>query len=113
MASSKKNPFFEYLSNMFLEYWKQENCLIGYLLIDCFIAIGYENIDWIKKMIDDVPINNTETFEIADNYNKEYTDDLIKNICKNTYIHKLSYKLKIENNENNLYHYIIKNEKVN
>ena len=103
MASGKGNPFFYYLTKAQQEYWKYENAPICYLLIDCFIALGYENDMYIKSMIDNVPVNNTKTMSMAECFNSDYSQELLNDICQNTYLHKLSNKLHVESNSNNLY----------
>lgn len=110
MASGKGNPIFAFLSNAFYTYLKQENYLICYLLIDCFLALGYENIEKMRQLVDDVPVNNTDIFLMASKYNESYTNELVSDICKETYLHKLSYKLKVKNKEDSLYYYIINND---
>lgn len=90
LATCEHNPMFEYLSEMFQAYWQDEDVLVCYLLIDAFIALGYENIPWIKNMIDNVPYNNADIF-FVDDYGNEivHAEDLPEN-----YIYKIHYKRK-------------------
>lgn len=90
LVSTPKNILMKYIRDFLFEYWKNENMLICYLLIDCCMALGYENIDNIKSTIDKVPINNTETFELekAFLFNYKITPKT------DTYIYKLSFKRK-------------------
>lgn len=106
MASVPGNPIFKFLTAGFYEYWKTQECLIAYLLIDCFIAIGYENISDITKQIDEVPINNVGTLKMATCLNTIYKRKLFEGLCKDTSLHKLSNKLYIKEDNKTIYHYI-------
>lgn len=109
LASVKGNPFFGYLTDMQLKYWKNEDKDICYLIIDCFIALAYENNELVKHMIDCVPVNHEKVFEMQKESNKLYTKEKFDNLCKNGYLHKLSYKRKNDIGENTIYNYILNN----
>ena len=47
-----------------------------------------------KKMLNDIPFSNPMLHELRENFNTEYTEELWKKMCLNTYIYKLSYKFK-------------------
>ncbi len=109
LASAKGNPFFLYLTDMQLKYWKYENKAICYLIIDCFIALAYENNEIVKNMIDSIPINHVNVFEMQKESNSLYTREKYVNLCKNGYLHKLTYKRKNDNSEKTIYNYILNN----
>ena len=88
LASSKNNNYIRFIRDALYLYWKKENLLIGYLLIDCCMAIGYENNIFMKELVDRVPINNSNTFDIDKALLKG--ENTIKN--NETYIFKLSFK---------------------
>lgn len=95
MAMTKKHPIAAYMRDAFREYWKMENTIIAYLLVDCFMAIGYEDIPLFKKIIDSVPINNTGVFDLLQPIrNTVCTQQEFEELMGNTYIHKLTYKEK-------------------
>jgi len=102
LATNKENPYFDFCLNFFYEYWKNENLLIAYLLIDAIMYIGYEKEIYFKELIDMVPINNTKTFEFNRILNHKYNFDFYLEISENTYIYKLSYKqiINYDDNEN-------------
>ena len=111
MASGAGNPMFGYLSKAFYKYWKNEKALICYLLIDCIIALGYENIADMKRQIDEVPINNVGTLEMATYYNNLYSEQLMSELCDNTYLHKLSNKFHAEKSTDTFYYYLLNDKK--
>lgn len=92
LAGNKGNLAFKFFRDMFFEYWKNENKLICYLLIDCIISIGFENIPAIKKIIEMVPKNNQKVFEIEKHLSEEFSEELYKEITDNTSIFKVNYK---------------------
>ena len=96
IASGKNNPVFCFFRDMFYEYWKNENSLICYFLIDCIIAIGYENISYIKEQIDMVPQNNSEVFMLQSILNKKFEISLWKNLIIKCNMHKLNYKMQLD-----------------
>jgi hypothetical protein len=108
MASGKGNPLFSYLTQAQCDYWKNENASICYLLIDCFIALGYENILVCRQMIDLVPVNNTGTMNLASHFNDNYSNELVEELSADTYLHKLSNKVKIGNKHDNVYNTLFK-----
>lgn len=91
LASGKGNSLIGLLRKLFLEYWKEEEELIIYLLIDYFLTLIYENVEEAKDTINSVPISNQDMFLMYQNINKDKS--LLKKIqnCK-TYLFKLSYK---------------------
>lgn len=100
IACRKNSLTIKFFRDVFFEYWKKEKCLLCYFLIDCIIALGYENIENIKKEIDLVPINNSNTFELGKRLFCSYDENVNYFKKNNTYIYKLSYKLKnIEKNK--------------
>ena len=112
LASGKNNILMKYMKDFFEEYWKNENALLCYLLIDVFFAIGYERIEYIKKEMDKVPANNTKVFEIEQNLNSINYASILKN-NNETYLFKTNYKHKYSteiNNKKTLYYQIINNK---
>ena len=91
LAGTKYSPIFEYLRDILYAYWKDHNDQIDYLLFDYTIALGYDNIPIIKKLIDNVPCSNVEKFELEKDLNSEYTDELIARHSLTTF-HKLTWK---------------------
>ena len=66
-----------------------------YLLADCFMAIGYEDIPAFKKTIDAVAPNNTGVFDLLEPIRNEVcTQQEFEKLMGDTYIHKLTYKEK-------------------
>lgn len=92
LAAGKGHPLFLIMRTIFREYWKNEDVLIAYLLIDIILKIGYEDNMEIKEDIDNVPTNNTLVFYLDDHANDTSIDQLSESIFKENYLHKLHYK---------------------
>lgn len=92
LGSCPQNPFIGFLRDCFNEYWKKEDRLVCYLLIDCFIAIGYESIDSFKNQVDEVMVNNSNVYYIDDYGNEIYDSKVFNNNTSNTNIFKMHYK---------------------
>lgn len=87
------NVLINFCYDFLCEYWKKETMPIGYLMTDCIIALGYENIIGIKELIDQVPNNNKYAFEFVTEFaNRIYDEDSAKIIKSDTYLYQLSYK---------------------
>ena len=94
MAATQGNLLFPYLQDAFSAYCEKHDFFISYFLIDCLIAIGYEEISQIKAEIDNVPQNNKGVFRLIDALKAEATDDTIHRILEENSIHKLAYQIK-------------------
>lgn len=87
------NALVNFCYDFLCEYWKKENAPIGYLMTDCIIAIGYEKIDSIKKLIDDVPNNNGHAFDFVTSFADEpYNKNTLSEMNNDTYLYQLTYK---------------------
>lgn len=101
IMSADGNLFFNYLKEMFLFYWEKYDFLVCYLLIDCYIALAYENIPNFKKMIDMVPYNNSGLFFIDQHGNEKYDEKTYAKVSDDTYIFRVHYKRNFETIKDN------------
>ena len=93
LMARPKTEFFKYLTDMFEAYYEKYSFIPCYLLIDCFIAIGYEDVVAFREMIDAVPVNNRQIFELAECLNETNEQGALKLLEQCNY-HKLTYRLK-------------------
>ena len=92
-AAGKGNVFAKAVSHLFNCYWKEHDCLITYLLIDCFLAVARRHSSVIDEMVNDLPQKDSSNFVLNDQHLDEpYTEDLFTQIRKGSCMHKLSYK---------------------
>lgn len=94
-ATGKGNMLAKVVSHLFNCYWKEHNCLISYLLIDCFLAVARKHSANIDKMINSLPQKDTSIFLLNDYFlDKPFNDSTMKELSERTNLHKLSYKYK-------------------
>lgn len=98
IGSVKNNPVLEVTQKMLFNYWKNCNDLIDYFLYHNFLQMALYHYSEIYKLI---PKYTNETahyllFELKNHY-----DDLkYKDICKQVFAHKLTYKLPADFDKN-------------
>lgn len=108
------HPLFYFGKKFFDMYWGKHNVLIDYFLIDYLILIGYNNIPFVKREIDKIPVNNTDIFWLMDNINNQYEGGCLEKwsvIKKRTWIFKMSYKKPLIMNTNTFFYQIMNREK--
>ena len=91
------------VKDLFYEYWKTNDYLIDYLLLDYFIRLVYNNLPEARSLIDNLPYNNEKIEELQARMNlafnqKEY-DKLINE--SNTNFFKLSWRIPFDNEDKN------------
>ena len=92
IGGNKGNVLFDYMTDMLFQYWKKEDALIDYLLVDYLIAVACESVCSIKEMIDNNPFSNTQLYGIRHKLDAEFDRALLEKICADTYFHKLTWK---------------------
>ena len=80
-------------------------------MIDCIIAICYENVAEIRTAIDAIPKNNENVFELQNNLFNDYDEEKYLKMKTDTHIFKLSWKLDFSSdNEGSFYNTLINNQ---
>lgn len=94
----KGNPLFCLARDFFNEYWKNENYLIDYYLIDYVIKMIYENNPIVKDMIDCIENNNQNQTNLNLNFNLEYSYQKYYSLMndENTWMYKITWKTKYD-----------------
>lgn len=109
------NPLFYKVRDLFYAYWKEENSLINYFLIDYFIRLVYENNTQIRNLVDSLPYSNPDLYYILEYFDSPFDLEMFKKVSLTTTFHKLKWKqpLKEYTDEGLLtyYGYIIHNLK--
>jgi hypothetical protein len=90
--AGKSHLLFSFLQNIFFEYWKKNNHLIDYLLIDYCIMLAYKNIPEIQKDIDNIPFTNPHVHWFRSNLNRKYNEQSFKYLKDSTQFCKLTYR---------------------
>lgn len=112
IGSVKNNPVLKLTEKLLFNYWKKKNYLIDYFLYHNYLQMSLNHYEEIKKQI---PKYTNETahyllFELKNNYDEiKY-----KNICYQTFAHKLTYKFtdSFDKEKNDTYYrYIVEDNK--
>ncbi len=90
------NPIFILGLNMFYDFWEKHDVLIDYFLIDYIVNYLYCHNDFVRKQIEDVPINNCDIFCLNYLLNQPFDEHTFLNITNKTIFHKLSWKTNID-----------------
>lgn len=111
IAGSKDNPIFSYLTEAFIQWWKDFDMVIDYVILDYFLLSAYKKIPFFQKVIDSVPDNNVDIFEMYKVLHLPYNKELINALTKRTNLHKLTYKIDLrkttEQGSMTLYQYLL------
>lgn len=98
IGGGRNNLIFGLLRELYYEYWKGESQLIVYLLMDFFLTMIYESVGEAKQLIDGLPISNQDIFRLAENLNSD--EDFLYGLKEDTYLYKLTYKMKFVSETN-------------
>lgn len=108
MGGHKNQIMFNFINELFFTYWKNENYLIDYFLIDYFLNIAYENnIGGFKEYIENKTVSNPDLFKLQPLLNKKYNKKIYNEISRDTKFFKLSYKKNFKKNSENTFYYFL------
>ena len=93
-AARKGNSLCKFGYDFLAEYWKEQNSLIDYMLIDYAVEIAYEEFPECRRMLDAVPLNNSEVDSLRPVLNDEWDAEEFRRLAKATQFFKLTYKHK-------------------
>lgn len=92
IGGSVDNFLFKSVYDMWLSFWDSHDRLIDYYFLDYIIASLYNKNEPIREMIDNVPYSNPDVHYILFHMKEPYDAEAFERICRETYIHKLSWK---------------------
>lgn len=117
MGTSPNNVLFNFLTDFYNIYWKEENSVIAYYLTDYMVDIAYDKIKCVKDMIDKVPENNLLIHTLKGKLNEEFDESEFERLCSSNKIHKLAhernYVRELENGKETFYGHIYNQIRLN
>ena len=107
----EKTRIFQFVYDGLLYYWKKHNMALHYVFLDYIIWAGYQYIDDIHELIDNVPPNNKNIWKLSEKMNEKYEENKWNTILNDNQFYKLTYKANwneyTENGELTNYGYFI------
>ncbi len=88
-----KNILTAFVLEALYEYWKIQNNLLDYYLLDYVIAAAYNNLPDVKKLLDDCECTNPHAFVLKSLLNEKCSPGLYEEITCDTNFFKLTYKV--------------------
>ena len=80
MGGVKNNILCTFVRDILYQYHKSDKELIDYFLLDYIIALGYNEIPSIKRIIDSIPYSNPNLYYIQNNISKPLNKEDFNNI---------------------------------
>ena len=93
MAGPKNSIVFRFMSDAFSHWWAHYDTIIDYVLIDYMLWTGFRLVPAIHEIIDAVPDNNEDIFELYQVLNQPHTPELLAKLTQRNVMHKLTYKM--------------------
>lgn len=90
-SNIKHNPLFRFVREFLYQYWLDHDSLIDYFLIGFATEIAYDNIEYVHREMDAVPLNN-DSEGLFNNINNEYSAYPFDKILKGVFLHKLDWR---------------------
>lgn len=75
------------------EYYSYMDRTIEYFMIDYMIEIAYNTFDEVKTVVDMCECNNSHALFFNENGSRIYREDVWKDVVKDTWLFKMSYKI--------------------
>lgn len=93
LAGNKDFPLFTFARDFLMEYWKTNDQIVDYLLLDYIFELAYEIIPRVKRVIDALPDNNLQRNELINRLGEPYCAEKFAEFTTGeTMFYKLSWK---------------------
>ncbi len=78
--------------DMHIEYWREQDMPVDYILIDYIYALAYEEFSECREVLDSVPVNNRDTEGLVPMMNQRWDEKRFGEVSASTRFFKLSHK---------------------
>jgi len=92
MMSEKGFYLFDFLYEYLVEYWRLYNKPIDYLLLDYVFELAYRNNSDIKRIIDEIPLNNTDLHRSRYLFNEKCDENVFQQFIQNNTFLSLTWR---------------------
>ena len=114
-AAKPGNFLCGFVLDFFLEYWKTQESLIDYFLIDYVIQIAIDEFANCEKILSSVPFVNYDLYRLENLLNHEWNAELFNEIKNSTLFSKLAWRkpgrLKTLSGHETIYAHLLKEAK--
>ena len=93
-AAHKGSMLCGFALDFHVEYWKKHNMPVDYILIDYIYALAYEEFPECRQLLDSVPVNNKDTYNLMPLLNAKWDSQKFAELSASTRFFKLSWKHK-------------------
>ena len=93
-AAHKGSMLCGFALDMHIEYWKNQDMPVDYILIDYFYALAYEEFPECRELLDSVPVNNRDIERLMPILNQVWDEHKFAKLSEATRFFKLSHKHK-------------------
>ena len=91
-AAKKGSVLCGFVVDFFLEYWRTQNTLIDYFLIDYAIKIAYDEVPECRRIIDAVPYVNYDMYRLESIMNRAWSPELWESVRSAANFSKLDWR---------------------
>ena len=107
MACHPGNKLMGYTLELFNKYLSKKSYFIDYFMMDYFMDMVLHADDEAKSQIDPIEYSNENTHILKTHLGDEYSAKHLTELCGDTYIHKLSWKMMPQEvRYNSIYEYL-------
>ena len=91
-AAHKGSMLCGFALDFHIEYWKEHNMPVDYILIDYIYALAYEEYPECRELLDSVPVNNKDIERLMPLLNQRWDSGKFEELSASTRFFKLSHK---------------------
>lgn len=91
IGSQPGGKLVSFAKEMFFDYWKKENKLVDYLMIDYIIMLAYQQYPDIKEEIDTLPYSSERLYDLVGLLSDEYDRDSFDKLMDECIFSKLDW----------------------
>ena len=92
-GSGKGNPLFSFIYDMFIAYYQRYDRCFDYFLTDYIWLYSYENFQWAKSLIDNVPPTVFRSNQLVEILPRKFKEEIWTGILRNNKFQKLNWRI--------------------
>lgn len=100
MAAKKHDYLCGCMVDFYNQYWKEHDMALTYLFLDCWLTVLYKKNNGVRQEIDSYHSSKLKVFELLQILGNDFSENEYENTCNESYIHKLTYKRKFAEKNN-------------